>query len=141
LGIIIGTATIAVIVGIGVGAQQNVEDQYSNLSVTSIFVNPSAENLPSKNSVKDTELIMEQAKYISSAIPQISNRYLFSNGNVSDQYTLVGTTSEFATDLKFEYLEGSFFNVEDEESKSKKIVLGFNVAEGIFGQIDSSVIG
>ena len=40
LGIIIGVSTVIIVVGIGLGAQQSIEEQYKNLSVTSIIINP-----------------------------------------------------------------------------------------------------
>jgi putative ABC transport system permease protein len=40
LGVIIGVATIVLVIAIGLGAQRDIEAQYANLAVTSIMVNP-----------------------------------------------------------------------------------------------------
>ena len=40
LGIVIGVSTVIVVIGIGIGAQKDIEQQYKNLCVTARIANP-----------------------------------------------------------------------------------------------------
>ena len=61
LGIIIGTATIILVVAVGSGSKKSVDDQFSQMSVTTIYVNAnnSGSTIPSKLNIKDVDVIQE----------------------------------------------------------------------------------
>jgi putative ABC transport system permease protein len=134
LGIIIGTVTIAIIVGIGVSSQESIAKQYSNLSATTIFINPANEQAgtTSKTSIEDKEIILNGTQLISSAVAQVSARAQVSYEKNSESVSIVGTTADFKESLKLDLLAGEYYSESDEELKSKTVVLGFNVAQNLF---------
>lgn len=134
LGIIIGTITVAIIVGIGVSSQQEIAKQYSNLSATTIFINPANEQAgtTSKTSLEDKEVILSGTQLITSAVPQVSGRSLTSYGRASESISIVGTTADFKDSLNLSMLHGVYYSEADEEPKSRVVVLGYNVAQNLF---------
>jgi len=92
LGIIIGAATIVLVIEMGIGASQKIEEQYSNMSVTTILVNaPStADGKRSKVSVDDIEPLLK-SQYIKSIIPQLSGNMQVSDEGETYQAGVLGS--------------------------------------------------
>ena len=53
LGIIIGTGTVIMVFGVGLGSEQAVNDQYAQLSVTTIYINPGSASSTSQLSLDE----------------------------------------------------------------------------------------
>lgn len=133
LGIVIGGATIILVVGLGEGAKQDIDAQYSNMSVTTILINaPSAEDgAKSKLSLEDAEDI-SQLETIVSAVPQTSGKVnVAAEGNTAS-YTVVGSTPDIFPMLAATYQAGGQYDQEAEESREKVAVIGATVAEDLF---------
>lgn len=142
LGIIIGAATIVLVIEMGVGASQKIEEQYSNMSVTTILVNaPSgADGKRSKLSVDDIDPLLESA-YIDSVIPQLTGNVQTSNGSQIYQAGVLGSYPTLVEGASIEMNSGEFFDDEAEEDHEKVVVIGANVAEELFGSKDAKVVG
>lgn len=142
LGIIIGTATIILVVAIGQGSKKSVDDQYSTMSVTTIYVMADPQSsAPTKLSNKDPEVIKEKCPSVLEASAQISGRASVSYGANTEQTTVngVGAEYQYLTNLKFS--NGSFFTEESAEGKEKVAIIGADVAESLFGETSDSYIG
>jgi putative ABC transport system permease protein len=141
LGIIIGTVTISIIVGIGVSSQESIAKQYSNLSATTIFINPANEQAGtvSKTSIEDKEAIVNSTDLIESAVAQVSVRAQIAYEKNSESVSIIGTTADFQQSLKLQLLQGNYYVEADEELKTKSVVLGFNVAQNLFGTPELAV--
>lgn len=142
LGIIIGAATIVLVVEMGVGAGEKIEQQFSNMSVTTIFVNaPStADGRPSKVSVDDIDLLLEST-HIKSAIPQLTGNMQVSDGGVTYQAGILGSYSGLKESASIELSSGNFFTQEMEDNHEKVAVIGANVAEELYGSRKAGVVG
>jgi ABC-type antimicrobial peptide transport system permease subunit len=82
LGVIIGVATIVLVIAIGLGAQKSIEEQYANLAVTSILVNPvSTPSQKSKLSEDDVPILESESNNVRSASAILQGK-LLSTGDV-----------------------------------------------------------
>jgi len=141
LGIIIGAATIIIVVALGEGAKKDIEAQYSNMSVTTILINaPSTAGIPSKLSIDDIPAIREIST-VSEAVPMLTGKVNVAISQSSSSFSVVGTYPEFADVASLSFSSGRFFSQEDEENHHKVCVLGATVAEEIFGGPDLNIIG
>jgi len=142
LGIVIGGATIILVIGLGEGAKQDIDAQYSNMSVTTILINaPSAEDgTQSKLSLEDAEDIA-QLDTIVSAVPQTSGKVnVAADGNTAS-FTVVGSTPNVFPMLAATYQAGDQFNQEAEDNREKVAVIGATVAEELFTANEENLEG
>lgn len=143
LGIIIGAATVVMVVDFGEGAKADIARQFSNLSVTTIFVNApaSSDGTVSKLSYKDAQIIKEKAEHVSGVAPVLSGKVAVTSGGVNEQINVVGTSVDFATLSNLNYDKGSFFSNEQEAAKKRVAVLGATTAETLFASDPASAVG
>jgi putative ABC transport system permease protein len=141
LGIIIGAATIVLVIELGSGAGAKIEEQYSNMSVTTILVNaPSTEGQQSKLDVSDIEKLLK-SEYISKAIPQLTGKVQATSDSNSYQAGILGTSADFSSIASIEMSRGKFFEQKDDDENVKVVVLGATVAEELYGTVDADVVG
>ncbi|KKQ94702.1 MAG: hypothetical protein UT66_C0052G0008 [candidate division CPR2 bacterium GW2011_GWC1_39_9] len=143
LGIIIGSATVILVIDFGEGAKQDIAKQFSNLSVTTIFVNApsSSAGVKSKVSYEDAEAIKKEAQNVSLAAPVISGKVAVNSGSNSVQLTVIGSTPDFQKLSNLSFSKGDFFTEEQEKAKKKVAVLGATAAEELFGLKNPDAIG
>ncbi len=143
LGIIIGAATVILVIDFGEGAKADIARQFSNLSVTTIFVNaPSnSEGVKSKLSYDDAEAIRGQAQNIAHVAPVLSGKTNVVYKNTLEQATVVGTSVDFQKLSNLTLASGVFFSAEQESAKKRVVVLGATTAENLFGADAASQIG
>jgi len=142
LGIIIGAMTIIVVVALGEGAKQDIEKQYSAMSVTTIIINaPStADGERSKLSYEDAQML-SQLPSIDQVVPQLSGRVQMSNEGQSSSLGVIGSTKEIQSLINLELEKGRFFTDQDNEERQKVAVIGAIVAEELFGNKTADVVG
>jgi putative ABC transport system permease protein len=134
LGVVIGTATIVVVVAVGVGAREAIDSQYSNMSVTTIFVNAgsSADSLLSA----DDATAIEAIPTVSAVAPQITGRMTIGGADVSSQAMVVGTTPNYEALAALTLSSGAFFTEYDLERRERVVVLGPTAADELFPGVD-----
>lgn len=146
LGIIIGTATVIMVFAIGKGSQSSVNDQYSQLSVTTIYIMPNVQgqgssSANSKLSVNDVKVIQEKSPSITKISPQISGKVEASYNVNKQQATAIGV-NEFYKDLtNLEFLQGNYFTEISIQNKEKVTVLGYDIAEILLGDLSGDYVG
>ncbi len=142
LGIIIGAATIVLVIEMGIGASEKIEEQYSNMSVTTILVNaPStADGKRSKVSVDDIESLVK-SEYIESIIPQLSGNIQVSDEGETYQAGVLGSYPDLKDSASIEMMHGEFFSWENEDNHNRVAVIGATVAEELYGDREADVIG
>lgn len=143
LGIIIGAATVVLVIDFGEGAKASIARQYSNMSVTTIFVNaPStSDGQRSKMSYEDTIAIRENASHISAVSSVLSGKVSVVNGTTSEQINVAGVSADFEKLSKLTFDQGTFFTEDQEQSKDRVVVLGSLAAETLFGEEPSTITG
>lgn len=135
LGIIIGTATIIVVVAVGLGAQDAIARQYSNLSVTSIFISTGPTVTSTRLKTKDASAILESCPSVETVSPQLIGKLAVNQGVASSQETIVGTTPPYAKTAKIELARGRFLTDQEVKGNQRVAVLGPTVVEDLGGDV------
>ncbi len=142
LGIVIGVSTIILVVGIGIGAQQDIEEQYKNLSVTSIMINPvNTANSTSKLSSDDVDYIMKNETSIENATALVQGKLPTSYGKENEQFTVLGVRDNFFDLSNLEFAAGRAFTEDEIKSRAKILVLGADAVDELFAGNAKKAIG
>lgn len=125
----------------GGGASEKIEEQYSNMSVTTILVNaPSTGGTPSKLSADDIPALMESENIVL-AVPQLTGKVQASTGDEIYQAGILGSHPDLQDLVSIDMQHGEFFDMEDEEDHTKVAVLGATVVEELYGDATADVVG
>jgi putative ABC transport system permease protein len=138
LGIIIGVATVIVVFGIGEAAKQSIANQFKNLSVTSIFVmdsrgRPGAQTASSKLSDDDIMAILKKSQYITEATAIKQGNGSVSYGRTDASFTIYGSNASLFSSTNLITRYGRIYTEEENIARAKVVVLGYGVAEQLFG--------
>src|SRR5882762_7764382 len=147
LGIIIGIASVIMIVSLGQGASQAITSQVSSLGTNLIFVIPGTQQpgrVSSTNTLKYSDV---QAMEVKNAIPSITevsaqatlNAEIVANGQ-NKNVSVLGVSSAYANINSLEIAQGEFIAPGDENTYSRVVVLGPNVVSDLFGA-DADPVG
>lgn len=145
LGIIIGTFTIIMVVGIGKASEKAVSDQYKRLSVESIMIQPARRQRMGSGSTKaltkDEALQMaELLQNVKSVGVSVTTSSDIAYNNVSEQGMVMGINEDYADITNLSLMYGDFFTDEDGLLRKRYVVLGYNLADYLFeGDIESAV--
>ncbi len=144
LGIIIGTFTIILVVGIGKAGEAQVADQYSRLSVESITI---ARARGSSTSTTTAILTKDEALEMAEVLPHVeavgvstrTSSEIAAN-SIATTATVMGINEAYAGITHIEPLYGSLFTDEDSLMRSRYAVLGYNVADYLFeGDLEAAI--
>lgn len=142
LGIVIGGATIILVIEMGQGAKNDIDAQYSNMSVTTILINAPAteEGGSSKLSLEDA-IDIAALDSITAAVPQLTGKSAVSANGLSESYNILGSTPEIFPMMSVEFIHGQAFIQADEDTHQRVAVLGATITEELFGSREANVIG
>ncbi len=133
LGIIVGAATIIMVVGIGKASQEAVEDQFALLNVGTLYIQTAPGSGSSfKLGIDDMEMIVEKSEYIADATITVATRENMASPYGSYDGSVNGVTDNFDDLNNLSMLAGNFIEPGDNESRRRVVVLGQNVAEAIY---------
>lgn len=130
LGIIIGVASVIVLVSIGQGSSQSVQDEINSLGTNLITV-----SVTDTDSVELTDDTIEQFKElsgISEVAPVVTGRVYAKNGEATAQASMTGATSSYLSVRDLELSQGRFLTDMETELRSKVVVLGSDTASTLF---------
>lgn len=143
LGIIIGNASVIAMVGIGQGAQKLAAEQFESLGPNVLFVVPGARqarntsfDLPRTLVLADAEAIANQVPSVKEVAPQINSQELITYRNKNSNSSITGTTPEFLLVRSFNVAKGRFITDLDLRRNNQVIVLGSDLANRLFGNVD-----
>ncbi len=145
LGIIIGVAAVVVMVAIGDGAQQQVEQQIAALGTNMIIIFPGSSSSGGINrgagsinrfTMDDVEKIKDGASLIKYVSPVIrsSAQIIGGAGNWSTQ--VLGVATNYLNIRDWPLSSGSFFTDRDILSRAKVAVLGQTIVNNLFPNQD-----
>ncbi len=149
LGIIIGVASVIVMVGIGSGATKDIETSIQSMGSNMIMIFPARSRMGgvsraagsmNRFTLKDVEYISENATTIKAISPAVMAGGQVIGGGNNWNTTVYGVTSEYLEIRSWEIDVGAFFTDRDVTSRRKVAVLGRTVADELFGE-DSEPIG
>lgn len=175
LGIIVGAATIVLVIAIGRGGQMDVADQFKNLNAAAIDI--TAKNsttstggggggmmggappggggggMPSGGAmgggmpgfdmkIESVTLSAEDAEDLALFVPNVSDATISVNtkkavtgGDLEEEtnYTIAGVKYNYADMSNLTLAIGEFITEEEDENSEKSAVIGYSLAEEIFG--------
>lgn len=129
-GIIIGVASVIVLVSIGQGSSQSVQEEINSLGTNLLTV--SITDTDSVELTDDTIDQFEELSGISEVAPIVTGRVLAKNGENSTQVSMTGTNSSYLTVRDLELNKGRFLSDMEVELRSKVVVLGADTADTLF---------
>jgi putative ABC transport system permease protein len=143
LGIIIGVGSVIIMVAIGEGAQQEIENRITAMGTNLIQIMPrrfmgrGQANAPQARPVRiskaDAVKLKTEASY-AIAISGISQRNLSVSGNgIVWSTTVMGVEPDYLTIRSWNTAEGVFFGDEDLTARNRVAILGATVASRLFG--------
>lgn len=140
LWIIIWVSTIVLVVAIWLGAQKSIEDQYANLAVTSILINPiSSTTQKSKLSEEDVIPIQEKSTNISTSTAIFQWKVLSKNNDFEQSTNILWIQKWFLDISKLSIENWIFFSDDELQEKTKYAVLWNWVAIDFFGSPEKAI--
>jgi putative ABC transport system permease protein len=145
LGIIIGTASVIIMVAVSAGTEAEITEQITSLGSNLIFVTSSfSRGGPMSMGASSSGLVYEDAAAIEEGISGVDGVIVEQDategvraGGISlDEVEILGTTPDFPAVRDVEVASGRFLTATDVERKSKVAVLGAGLAEELFGDAD-----
>jgi len=141
LGIIIGVASVVLMVAIGQGTQKSVTSQLESLGTNLLTISPgkasqsnvrfsggSTSTLPSD----DVDAIKKYVTGLSGIEPESSSRQQLIYGSQNTSTSVVGTTTDYPSVRNVTVEYGSFFTEKNLTNADKVVVLGSDTASTLF---------
>jgi putative ABC transport system permease protein len=145
LGIIIGVASVIIMVAVGEGAQSNIQAQISSLGSNLIIIFPGASGVGGVNrgagssnrfTLEDVEKIKKEAAFIKGVTPIVrtGDQVIGPGGNWNT--SIQGVSADYPQIGDWKLQEGEFFTDRDILSRAKVAVLGQEVVNNLFPNED-----
>jgi putative ABC transport system permease protein len=144
LGIIIGVASVIVMIAISAGTEAAIEEQITGLGSNLVYVNSAFSRGGFGPGSNQGGLVFDDAAAIAEKTPGVAGVTVEQNttdtvraGDVTlDDVTILGTTADFPSVRNVEIASGRYVSDADVERKRKVAVLGAGLAEELFGEAD-----
>ena len=145
LGIVIGVGAVIATVGLGQGAQQQVQDQIASMGTDLLFISSGSVN---KGGIRlgggatktliddDMKAILQQVPTVAQAAPGAGStaQVVFDNQNWSTRIT--GTEPQYFDIRNWAFDRGGNFTQDDVTRSANVVVLGATVQQNLFGNAD-----
>ncbi len=148
LGIIIGVLSVVLLIAFGLGLKQYIADQFNSLGSNLVFVLPGQvfnrsvgfTNLRTSFSFDEKDFnSLKKVKLSEVLVPVFQKGSTVRALGKEEITTLYATTEEIFKARNLIPVKGKIFEKKDIDKKAKIVVLGYEVAEKIFGNIDLAV--
>jgi len=144
LGVIIGVAAVIIMMAVSAGTEATIAEQINSLGANLIFISPnfSQGGMAAGRSgfmlvYSDAEAIAEEISGVVGVSVEQQTSQMVKFGNVAlDGVTVLGTTPDFPSVRDVKVADGRFFNEKELERNAKVAVLGYGLAEELFGDAD-----
>ncbi|MCA9368979.1 ABC transporter permease [Candidatus Woesebacteria bacterium] len=152
LGVIIGVGSVVLLTSIGTGLSSFVQEQFDALGANTVLIYPGdifgedgsfsrdsqlSAFSNSKIKMSDVQDVRRIREYVDIVVPLTTKQESVSYRDASKIAGIIGTTYEYndaQTNITPEI--GRFFTKSEEESNKKVAILGFAIADELFGTID-----
>ncbi len=138
LGVIIGVASVIVMLAVSAGAEAAIAEQINSLGANLLIVSP-VRGVPGASrtlKLEDASAIDQQVIGITgvSAEQSPASQTVKANGITLEGIALVGTTADFPAVRDYPVGEGRYFSADEDARKNKLVVLGAGLAKDLFGE-------
>ena len=131
LGLVIGIASVIILVGIGNGAANSVKDQVASLGadIVTVSITDSDRGLSSEETedLKDLSLVDSVTPY------QTISASLFADGEVSERAGVIATGEDYVSLMGYTLASGRDLSRIDVDNYTKVCLIGSDVAEEFWG--------
>ncbi len=143
LGIIIGVAAVIIMVGISAGTEATIQEQITSLGSNLIFVQ-GAMTRGGPGQPPTGGLVFDDAAAIQDGVSGVTSVVVEQNSSENVKFgdatlediSILGTTSGFPSVRDMDIADGRYFTDKEIDRKQKMVVLGFSIAEELFGTDD-----
>ncbi len=146
LGILIGIASVIVMVAIGKGSQKEVMDIIAGMGENLITVNAGEMKRRGGRlrltgnvttlTVRDANRIMDEITDVEAVAPYEEKRMVAKFGNNSAETTIAGSSSDFPVVRGYRIESGEYFSEKDSKTASRVAIIGTTAVKNIFGEED-----
>ena len=151
LGIIIGVASVIIMISISSGTEASIEEQITGLGSNLVYVSTSFSRVGARGNpfggggggiegglvYDDAFAIAEEISGVEAVVVEQSSTETVKAGNVTlDGVTIVGSTADFPSVRDMEIDEGRYFTQQEVDRTQKITVLGHTLAQELFGDAD-----
>lgn len=141
LGVVIGTLTIIIVVGIGKGGEQAVQEQFKKLSAQSINIMKNRDYNKSKQLALEDLTQLEELEHVERAGAVIRTNGDISYGSITQSVSIQGQSASIQDINNLNVSYGEFITDEDGSKRKRVIVLGYSLAGILFGEDVSEALG
>ena len=151
LGIIIGVAAVIIMVGISAGTSATIEESITSLGSNLVYVTQSFSSGgvagmrgPGQGGgqaqgglVYDDAFAIAELENVAGVVVEQNTTQDTKAGSITiTDVAVLGTTADFPSVRDMEIADGRYFNGQDVERESKIAVIGYTLAEELFGEND-----
>jgi putative ABC transport system permease protein len=144
LGIIIGVAAVIIMISVSNGTAATIRDQITSLGSNLIFISPSFSRNGPQGGPDTGGLVFTDAAAIQNQVPNVAGVSVEQGttqtvkvGNVSlSSINILGSLPDFPAVRDMKVASGTYFNQSDQDHKVKVAVLGYGLAQQLFGTAD-----
>lgn len=145
LGIIIGVASVIVMLAIGQGSKKSIQDQMSGMGTNLVFVMPGAEQRggvrmgfsDAKNlKLTDVDAIQKNCPAISDVSPEVRSSGQAVVGNQNWPTSIYGVNNKYFNIRKYTIGTGRSFTETEIQTYAKVCLVGQTIVENLFGKTD-----
>lgn len=141
LGIIIGVSAVIIMVAISAGTEASIQEQITSLGSNLVFVQSSMMR-GGPGQAQQGGLVYDDAAAIETGVTGVTAVVVEQNSSETIKYgdvtledvEILGTTVGFPSVRDMDVADGRYFNDQEIERKSKVVVLGYSLAEELFGE-------
>ncbi|MEG0967402.1 MAG: MacB family efflux pump subunit [Pseudomonas sp.] len=135
LGIVIGVASVVVMLAVGEGSKRQVMAQMAAFGSNILYLSGSAPTLrdPAGIVTLDDVAAVGSLPQVKMIMPVIGNTLMVRYGNNNQQFYVGGNNTYFSEIFNWPVVEGSFFSEADEQAAAAVAVIGQKVKEKLFG--------
>ena len=146
LGMVIGTASLILVVTIGLTGKQYVLNQIQAIGANLIYAEYEGgegritATTPDPLSINDLEAVREQVPGVVAASPVVPLNERISVGNGKERdIRLLGVYPEYRSVRNLVILSGRFFDEQDSKARNKVGIITLKLAEDLYGSVDAAV--
>jgi putative ABC transport system permease protein len=146
LGIVIGVGAVITMVALGSGAQKSVEDRINALGANLLTIFPGqsfrggfASNQRVSLTTEDAAALDSSAHTLSAVVPEISGNFQVKYGNQNFNWSVTGSTANYASAHNYTIPYGRMFTRGDGDARQRYVVLGADIPD-LLGQNPASLI-
>ncbi len=146
LGIIIGVGAVITMIALGSGAQKAVQDRIQALGPTLLSIYPGqsfmrgvASGARVSITLDDDTALVNNARYLSAVVPELSNNLQVQLGNQNINVTVMGTTPTYVPIHNYAVTVGRMFTAGDDAARRRVAVLGSAVPQMLNANRDAMI--